>query len=188
MTFLYSVLNRLANWKCLLLLLALYVSFPMYWLKNAEDTINRLAGKPLGPIDLTFSFNPTRTLAMVADYGPAARIDYAWIELTTDFVYPLVYSLLLMVVMTMLFRGKPNPLSIVLPLATLLFDYLENAAIVTLLRTYPTQSTGVAVWCEVAKLAKWLCFGITIGLVGYKLILSGINRANQTATAVNDLS
>lgn len=186
MNALYNFLNRLANTKTLLLLLVLYVSFPAYWLKNAEDTINQLAGKPVGPIDLTFGFNPQRTLTMIADYGPAARIAYAQIELTTDLIYPLVYSLLLALMLTMLFRNKPNRLFVVLPFFTLLFDYLENAAIVTLLYTYPTQSTGVAVLCELVKLAKWLSFGIAIGLIGYGLILKGINWAKQTGMATTD--
>jgi hypothetical protein len=89
-----SFLDRIANWKTLLFLLVLYVSFPAYWLKNAEATMNRLAGKTIGPIDLTFGFNPTRTLAMVADYGPAGRAYYTSVELTTDLIYPIVYSML----------------------------------------------------------------------------------------------
>ena len=182
MTSLLHFVNRIANWKTLVFTLALYVSFPAYWLKNTEATMNQLAGNPLGPIDLTFGFNPTRTLAMVADYGPAARAFYARAELTVDLVYPLVYSLLLMVLLTMLFRNKPNRWFIALPLLTLLFDYLENAAIVTLLISYPTQSTGVAVLCELVKLAKWLSFGVTLVLLLYGLVLRVTNRVARTAT------
>ena len=187
MTTLTHFLNRIANWKTLLLLLALYVSFPAYWLKNAEATINQLAGKPVGPIDLTFGIDPARTLAMVTDYGPAARAYYARIELTVDLIYPVVYSLLLAVLLTMVFRHKPNHLFILLPLSALLFDYLENAAIVTLLTTYPTQSMGVAVFCEGVKLAKWFSFGGSIALIGYGLISRGMNRANRTGHVVKDL-
>ncbi|GAB3718539.1 hypothetical protein GCM10027592_61590 [Spirosoma flavus] len=187
MNSLYNFLNRIANWKTVLLLLSIYLSFPAYWLKNAEDTINQLAGKPIGPIDLTFGFNPTRTLAMVADYGPTARSFYAQTELTTDLIYPLVYSLLLAVLLTMVFRHKLNRRFIILPLFALLFDYLENAAIVTLLTTYPTQSLGVAVLCEVVKLAKWLSFVLAIGLIGYGLVLKGINQTNQRRTVVKDI-
>ncbi|MBD2701456.1 hypothetical protein IC229_12465 [Spirosoma sp. BT702] len=186
MNSLFNFLNRIATWKTVLPLLVLYVSFPAYWLKNAEDTINQLAGKRIGPIDLTFGFNPARTLAMIADYGPAARSFYARTELTTDVIYPLVYSTLLSLLLTMLFRNKPNRLFIGLPFFTLLLDYLENAAIVTLLNTYPTQSTGVAVLCEVVKLAKWLSFGVVIGLIGYGLILKAINRTNRMDTVVKD--
>ena len=187
MTILTNFLNRIANWKTLVFLLALYISFPAYWLKNTEVTINRLAGKPLGPIDLTFGFNPARTLAMVADYGPAARAFYTQAELTVDLMYPLVYSLLLMIVLTMLFRHKPNRWFLALPLLTLLFDYLENAAIVTLLMSYPTQSTGVAIVCELVKLGKWLTFGSTSTLIVYGLVLRITRRVTPTADVVNNI-
>lgn len=176
MTTLANFLNRIANWKTVLFLLALYVSFPAYWLTNAEATINQLAGKDIGPIDLTVGFNPARTLTMVADYGPAARAFYARTELTTDLAYPLVYSLLLAVLLTRLFRHKPNRNFIFYPSLTLLFDYLENAAIVTLLTTYPAQSMGVAVLCEVFKLAKWLSFGVALGLILYGVALTVSGR------------
>ena len=159
MTTLITFLNRVANWKTLVFLLVVYLSFPAYWLKNAEATINQLAGKPVGVIDLTFGFDPARTLRMVADYGPAARACYAQTELTVDVAYPLVYSLLFAVILTLLFRDRPyKPFRWVtlLPVTTLLFDYLENAAIVGLLTGYPAQSPTLAMLCEVAKLLKWL--------------------------------
>ncbi|TAE30823.1 MAG: hypothetical protein EAZ91_09360 [Cytophagales bacterium] len=174
MTTLVRILNKIANWKTLVILFILYVSFPAYWLKNAGDRINQLAGKPIGPIDLTFGFDPTRTLQMVAEYGPEARAYYTRTELTTDLIYPIVYSLLLAVILTMLFRNKPyKPFAWVtlLPFASLLFDYLENATIVTMLSTYPSQSMPVAVLCEVFKLAKWLSFGLSMGFVLYGLFL-----------------
>lgn len=172
MTRLANFLDRVANWKMLILLLALYISFPAYWLKNAESTINQLAGKAIGPIDLTIGFNPGRTLRMVADYGPKARAYYAQTELTVDVAYPLIYSLLFAVILTLLFRRKsykPVAWVTLLPFVSLLFDYLENAVIVSLLTTYPTQSTALAVLCEVAKLAKWLSFGLTAVLILYGL-------------------
>ncbi|WP_020606053.1 hypothetical protein [Spirosoma spitsbergense] len=166
-----NFLTRIANWKTLLFLGVIYVSFPAYWFKNAGATISQLAGKPVDPIDLTFGFNPARTLAMVAGYGPTARAFYARTELTIDLVYPVVYSFLLAVILTMLFRHWSNRQFVLLPFVVLLSDYLENAAIVTLLTGYPAQSMTVAVLCEVFKLIKWLSFGITVCLVVYGLVL-----------------
>lgn len=183
MTTLSNFLNRIANWKTLVFLLILYVSFPAYWLKNAEATINQLAGRPVGVIDLTFGFDPARTLRMVADYGPAARAYYAQTECTVDVAYPLVYSLLFAVILTLLFRNRPyKPVRWVtlLPVAGLLFDYLENAAIVGLLSGYPAQLPALAVLCEVAKLLKWLSFGLVVSFVlygVYRLIMSKIQTS-----------
>ncbi len=180
---LFNFLNRIASWKSLAILLLLYVSFPAYWLKNAEATINQLAGKPVGVIDLTFGYNPARTLQMVTDYSPAARTYYARTELTLDAVYPLVYSFLFAVILTLLFRNeadRPFRWVTLLPFVSGLFDYFENVAIVGLLTTYPAQSPTLAVLCEVAKIAKWLSFGLVIILIGYglfRLMLSKIQTS-----------
>lgn len=156
---LHQFLNRIANLKTFFVLLAAYVVFPGYILKNAEVNINQFAGKPIGPIDLTFGLNPSKTLEMVAAYGEQGRAYYAQGEMTMDVIYPIVYTFLFAVILTLLFRNKPyTPFRYVnlLPFVTMLFDFIENVFIVMLLYRYPEQSMMVAVLCEIAKLLKWL--------------------------------
>jgi hypothetical protein len=166
-------LDRIANWKVLLVIIAVYVSFPAYFLKNAETRMNTLAGKTLGPIDLTMGFTPEKTLQLVAEYGDEARAYYATVETTIDVVYPIVYTFLFGVILTLLFRGKSyKPFKYVnlLPFASLLFDYLENITIVTMLKSYPDQSMTVATLCEIFKLGKWLTFAAMLVLIVYGLL------------------
>lgn len=166
-------LDRIANWKILLVIIAVYVSFPAYFLKNAETKMNTLAGKTLGPIDLTMGFTPEKTLQLVAEYGDEARAYYATVETTIDVVYPIVYAFLFGVILTLLFRGKSyKPFKYVnlLPFASLFFDYLENITIVTMLKSYPEQSMVVATFCEIFKLGKWLTFAATVVLIVYGLL------------------
>lgn len=173
MNSLIRTLDRFSNWKSFLILLAVYASFPAYWLKNAAATIDQLAGKTIGPIDLTMSFDPDRTLNMIADYGPAARAYYARTELTTDVIYPLVYALFFAVILTLLFRDKaykPFWWVTLFPFVNQFFDYLENATIVGLLNSYPSQSYMLAVLCEVFKLVKWITLVIVVGLILYGII------------------
>lgn len=173
MSSLIRTLDRFATWKSFLILMALYVSFPAYWLKNAEVTINQLAGKTIGPVDLTMGFNPARTRAMIADYGPAARAYYTRVELTVDVAYPIVYALLFAVILTLLFRDrayKPFSWVALLPFVSQFFDYLENATIVGLLTSYPAQSYALAVLCEIFKLAKWLSIGLVVAMMLYGIV------------------
>ena len=166
-------LNRIANWKTLLFFLAIYFLFAAYFLKNAEERINELAGKKIGVIDLTFGFNPQKTLNMIAEYGNAARAYYAQTEMTTDLLYPLVYAFLFGIILTLLFRNKPyQPFALLntLPFLCLIFDYAENINIVILLRTFPEQSPTIAVLCEFFKLIKWLTLGVIIMATIYGLI------------------
>ncbi|WP_298353540.1 hypothetical protein [Runella sp.] len=165
--------DRIANWKVLLLIIAIYISFPAYFLKDAETRINILAGKTLGPIDLTMGFTPERTLQMVAEYGDEARAYYATVESTIDLVYPITYAFLFGVILTLVYRKKrykPFPYVNILPFVALIFDYLENITIVTMLKSYPDQSIVVASLCEFFKLGKWLTFAITIVLIIYGLL------------------
>jgi len=168
-----TLLNRVSNWKTLVGLILIDVLFVAVLLKNAEEKMNAMAGKIIGPIDLTFGFNPRRTLRMIEDYGDAARDYYMSVELTIDLAYPLVYAFLFAVAITLIYRrllGGPVRYLNVLPFIAMCFDYLENIAIVFLLKNYPEQSLTIAILCEFFKLIKWLLFGLVIFLVLYGLI------------------
>ncbi len=168
-----NFLNRVANWKTLLGLFLLYMLFPSVLYKNAAIKINELAGKMIGPIDLTFGFNPGRTLQMVADYGDAGRAYYKLVELTLDIAYPVVYALFWAIVITLIYRkllnGPVRYLNLI-PFLAMTFDFLENMAIVSLLSHYPEQSVFMASLCELFKLLKWLFFALTLFLVFFGLI------------------
>ena len=172
-------LNRIANWKSLLVFVTLYFFFAGYVFKNAEIKINELAIKTIGVIDITFGFNPQQTLDMVAGYGDAARAYYAQIEMTADVVYPIVYAFLLGIILTFSVRNKQNNWLNVLPFSTLVFDYAENINIVTLLNTFPQQSMTVAILCEIFKLLKWLSLGVIVLIIVYGLIMKLLNRSKM---------
>jgi hypothetical protein len=80
----------------------------------------------------------------------------------------------------MLFRHLPGRWVTLPPFVSLLFDYLENATIVTMLTSYPSQSIPVAVIGEVVKLVKWLLVGTSIGLILYGLMLNVSGRITPT--------
>ena len=173
MNSLSAFLNRISNWKTLVGLILLYILFPAVFFKNAEEKMNALAGKELGPIDLTFGFNPTRTLQMVADYGDAGRAYYKQVEMIIDSAYPIVYALLFAVIITLIYskllRGPVHYLNLV-PFVAMFFDFMENFAIISLLSHYPEQSLFMASLCEVFKLFKWLFFALVLFLIVYGLI------------------
>lgn len=168
-----AFLNRISNWKTFIGLLLLYMLFPAVLFKNAEEKINALAGKELGPIDLTIGYDPQRTLRMVEEYGEEARKYYASVETSIDLAYPVVYALLFAVLLTMIYRrllGRQVMHINMLPFVAMFFDFLENLTIVSMLRHYPEQSILMANLCEIFKLAKWIIFGIIIFLILYGLI------------------
>ncbi|RYC67391.1 hypothetical protein [Spirosoma sordidisoli] len=163
---------RIASWKTLLLAVVLYVPFPAYVFKSLEERMNTLAGRPIGPIDLLTGYDPDRIRQMVAAYGPEGRAIYAQGELTADLAYPVIYTFLFCIILSMLFRNRPYaPFRRVnvLPLGIMGFDLLENACIVYLLRTYPASSATVASLCSVFTNLKWGVSMVVLGLVLYGL-------------------
>lgn len=156
------LLNRMANWKTLLIFISLYLFFAAYLLKNAEGEINRLAGKEIGVIDLTFGINPQKTMQMVAAYGEDARQYYAKIEMSTDIAYPMVYAFLFGIILTLLYKNTKWEWLQLLPFITMMFDYSENIFIIYLLKTFPTESSAAVIFCEIFKCLKWASLGLII--------------------------
>lgn len=175
-----NFLNYVASPKSLVFFIVLYITFPVYFLANAEKNIYALAGKEIGIIDLTFGFNPQKTLDMVAEYGEAARHYYAQVQMTVDVAYPITYAFLFGIILSLLFRKKAYAWVNVLPFLTLLFDFIENSQIVLLLYNFPQQSYPIAVCCEIFKLLKWLSVGSFILLILYGLV---IKLSNQKSAA-----
>ncbi|GAA4421538.1 hypothetical protein GCM10023187_57490 [Nibrella viscosa] len=178
---------RIASWKLLLLTIPFYLAFPGYFFKTLETRMNAYAGQTIGPIDLLMgNFDPDKILEMVAAYGPEGRPYYAFGELTADLAYPIIYTFLLCVSLSLLFRQKPyTPFYWVnvLPVAIMLSDFLENSLIVTLLNTYPDTSRSVAILCMVFTNLKWTVFFLVVGLILYglaRLLLSRLSRANPS--------
>jgi hypothetical protein len=174
-----NLLNRISNWKTLLLFFAIYMFFNAFLLKNAEEKINTLSGNTNGVVDLTMGFDTQKTLGMVAAYSPEARDFYAKTEMTTDVAYPIIYAFFFGIALTLLFKGKsysPHPFVNTLPFISLVFDYLENITIVNLLTSYPIQNESVALFCEIFKLIKWISFAAVIGFILYGLVRLAISK------------
>jgi hypothetical protein len=168
-----AFLNYISNWKTLVGLILLYLLFPVVLFKNAEEKINAFAGKEIGPIDLTFGFNPQRTLQMIEAYGDAGREYYASVETSIDLAYPVIYALLFAVMLTMIYRrllGRQVRHLNMLPFVAMFFDFMENLAIVSMLRHYPEQSLTMATLCEIFKLCKWVTFLVILFLLIYGLV------------------
>ncbi|GAB3941538.1 hypothetical protein GCM10028805_04820 [Spirosoma harenae] len=179
LTTLSAFFYRIASWKTLLLALVLYIPFPAYVFKNLEAEMNALAGKEIGPIDLLVGYKPAKIIQMVGDYGPDARALYATGELTDDIAYPLIYTFLFCIILSLLFRNRtftPFQLVNILPLAVWGFDLLENISIVYLLKSYPQLSEGIASLCSILTNLKWASFAVVVGLVLYGLVRLAVAR------------
>lgn len=141
--------------------------------------MNALAGQPVGPIDLLFGYQPEKIRQMVAAYGPEGRAIYALGEMTADLAYPLIYTFLFCLILSLLFRSlKTTRFRWIncLPISILFFDLLENACIVYLLKTYPDSALSAAPLCSVFTNLKWAASIVVLLLILMGLIRLATNR------------
>ncbi len=136
-----------------------------------------ITGK-IGVPDLHFGFTPETLYRIFENYGPDGRKFYLMTEVFADSIYPLVYTLFDILLLSLVLRrmfpeGNPWRLLNLLPLSTLLFDYLENAFILKVLLNFPEHNDMAARLACMAQYGKWgslgLCLALLLFLVGMLL-------------------
>lgn len=142
--------------------------------------------KEVLPLDLVIpTYSVEYAHQSMADYGAAGRSVYRLIELTADVIYPLIYGLAFALLIAFFWsRIAPRlrwlPL---LPLAVVVFDYLENIFIVTLLSSFPDQPDGIARLAGIASLMKWSLLLPCMLLILVGLVLWLFRRKPKMTTA-----
>ena len=153
-------LGKIANRWLVLLFLGLDILFNAVVMPGAQAKLEAFSGG-VGPLDLTFFPAVEKILSAVSAYGPEGRASYTTIELTADIIYPIVYTFCFSLLITVVLRAalsKDSKLQRlnVLPFGAWAFDMLENVCILTLLLSFPAQSTLVAGVLMVVNGIKWL--------------------------------
>jgi len=163
-------LSRISQPAVLMVLIALYLVFVLV-------LFPALAGDgEVAPLDLMFSYSAEEAYQQIEAYGPTVRHNYAISALTLDVAYPLTYSLMFSVWLTLLIKGKSKLVCTIrmLPFVVLLMDLLENSGIVIMLLNFPTRLDSVATATSVATSLKWVFAGVvillTLGLSLYRLL------------------
>lgn len=166
-------MQRWATGRNVLILLVVFLLFEIVVLPVAGANIQSYSGGA-GPLDLTFGLSPADTYARLTAYTARGRSAYLLIELTADVLFPIAYGLFFTLALALVFqRGFPadspmQKLSLV-PLLAVVFDYIENAGIVSMLLAYPQDLSAVAVITRLATMGKWL-----VTIASMALLLIGI--------------
>jgi len=162
-------LAALATRRVLGLLIVIFLVLFLVVFPLVTARLNMLSGG-VAMIDMQPSYSPTQVFQMVASYGPEGRPLYILSTLTADLLFPLDYSLLLSLLIVATYRqafpgGRLLRTLALIPFLTAGFDLLENAAIVTLLSTYPQQLTFIAQLASLFTTFKWAFVLISLVLV-----------------------
>jgi len=174
-----NFLKAVGKWPSMLLALAILIGLNGFLFPWAEKMLSGFGGPDAKVLDLRFGFSPGEANQFLALIGPEGRSFYQMLELTLDLVYPLVYGLFLGALLLLVWRKvlpEKSPwlgLSL-LPVATAVFDYLENINIVLLIRRFPDQADTLANLASVFGAAKWVLFGLSVAVLLIGLLFWGI--------------
>lgn len=121
-------------------------------------------------LDTTFLYTPEEAYTNLAAYTDAGREVLRRFHVTVDLVNPILYSSLLILLISWLFRRSFAPQSRLqklnlLPLGAALFDLLENVSIFILFSVYPQRPDSVAWLATTSTVLKTLCIYGSFALV-----------------------
>jgi hypothetical protein len=173
--------RKLANWKVIIGLIVAFIIIEIAVLPNISARINDYSNDA-GVIDLQLHYSVDKLYEMVEAYGEDGRRFYITFSTTGDVVYPIVYSSLFSLIITLLYRRAFLAQSIMhrLPLLvylTLVFDLIENACIITVMVSLPNKLTTIAQLSNMFTMAKWSMAGVSIILLLIGLIVLPFKRA-----------
>ena len=114
--------------------------------------------------DTSLIYSPADLYQMAEAFGPAGRQAYIYARLTFDAVFPIVYGVFLIAMISWLAgrafpAGHPARLLNLVPAVGMLFDYLENSATVIVMARYPLRTPVIDLLAPVFTFIKWVFVG-----------------------------
>jgi len=119
-------------------------------------------------LDLRFSYTREILMQSFDTIGEEGRQLYFISSLVIDTIYPLLYVSLFLGAYYKLFRE--NSFIFIFPLASGLFDILENIQISLLLLNFPIVSSQNIFYSSTSTSIKWAMIGISVSILIYGVV------------------
>ena len=174
------LIEKSSGWLSLLAVLV-FVLFTALVLPGQASTAesNRLDanGQPVGSPDTSLYYSADHLYRIADAYGQEGRQAYIRARFTFDVIWPLVYTFFLLTAVSYLGRralplGSSWRLANLLPLAGVLFDFLENISTSLVMARYPLTTPVIAEMAGVFTLLKWLFIGSSFLVLVMWLLLA----------------
>jgi hypothetical protein len=125
--------------------------------------------------DLSFYFGIEDLYGWAESYGKAGRESYIRTRFTFDIIWPLIYTgFLFSSIGGLLYRrGLQDSIVnrfLLLPLGSLVFDYLENISSSIVMWRYPLRTPLVDYAVTVFTPLKWIILGLSFTVFSYSII------------------
>lgn len=161
------MVNKLSNWFLKIstgpLTLACLVIFLVFTAtilpdQNAKaESYSREVGSP----DTSLFYSASDLYRFAQAYGSAGRTAYIQARFTFDLIFPLVYTTFLVAAISYLMKHSnlidlPWARLNLLPIAGMIFDYLENISAAIIMARYPQTIAVIDHLAGIFTLLKWI--------------------------------
>jgi hypothetical protein len=154
-----KTLVKLGTSRNITILLLVLVAFSLAILGPIYNRIETLSGG-VGALDLLIVYTPDKAYDMISAYGQQGRQYYATIALTLDTIFPPLLALTFSLILASLFHRAFSSegvlqRAVLVPVAAMTADLLENVGIVAMLLSYPRKLPAVALLASAFSTVKW---------------------------------
>jgi hypothetical protein len=160
---LYNLINRLATWPVVVLLLAglILCALGFAWRQTKLGMQTRLLDTRIFDI-----YTPEDVRELFDALTKQGRQLYAATQLSLDIIFPILYASLIAILLVWLYDGEIEKKVIILPLLAMSADLLENITVAYLAITYNEKESVLAWASSIFTATKWaLLFICAIALV-----------------------
>ena len=160
-----SYFNRVTSWWGILLCLILFIFVVSY----VFPTFSRILSIPEGAekIDTQTYYSSEKLYQVISKLDKTARRGYAISHMTADIIFPVVYTFLFGMMISITFRmifpeGSWFKYLNLMPVGLFVFDIIENTLLSVLLLSYPERYEFLAFTAGVVTFIKWIFSGLTV--------------------------
>jgi hypothetical protein len=119
------------------------------------------------PLDLYFSYSPDQVYRYLGELGAKGRMAYARMELTWDLLFPVVYSLALMVALVIAAHSILPAASRLqylrfFPALAVFADWGENLSLARVIHAYPDQPDALVTTASLFTSLKWVSLALAV--------------------------
>lgn len=153
---------KYASLKSFLLLLGLvllfnFVVFPSLYPANDQ----------LELLDTQIAYSPQKAYTILGEYTATERQTYLVAELTADLIYPILYALSLSFALFLVYK---NERLAQFPFWIIVFDYVENFGIASILIYFPHRLPALVHIASMATSIKWILVALTVAFIIYGIV------------------
>ncbi len=158
-----KIIDRIATVRVLVILTLLSALFPAVLFPAAGIGDHK-------PLDLYLSYSPDQAYEYLNGLGAKGRIAYARMELTTDLLFPVVYSLALTVALVTAARrvlSSDSRLQYLrfFPLLIVIADWCENLSLVVVIHAFPDRLDAIVTAASFFTSLKWAFLALTVTML-----------------------